>query len=516
MIKAGKKRRKRKFIIGGGKGAASPRISKVERSCGGKGGRAPEKLKHFWRKKELIHIKRTKQTKIFEKMDKMMKAMTKSVEEMVSLLGDKYGFDKAEALEFIMPGGEITRGRPSKPKKKVVNKTEMVEDVIKTIMEGAPQEAEAVPAQAEPVIVAAVVEAPKEKKKAAPKKKKAEATVVEAVALVAPDTVAALIAVESTNEAQAEPVIVASESGVTAYTVEEGEKTAKAVAALMEATKEDAKQKKKAAPKKKKAEAEAVVAQAEPVTVAAEGGVKGDAPLKKKAAPKKKKAEAAVVEVAAVAAVSEPVIVAVAAATEEKASVEAAPIKKKAAPKKKADAPVVEVATVAAVVAVAAVPEEKADAPEGGLNGDAPLKKKAAPKKKADAPVAARKVAAGKPDAVVEAPKAVVEAPKPAPKAVVEELSEEEVEEEEEEVNVVAEVSPVGLKSVAPESDEESTDVKEWTWEVTGETYLKCCDNNCDILNCDCTGVVYSVHTQEPIGRWNGTMIEDNEDEDDE
>ena len=399
MIKAGKKRRKRKFIIGGGKGAASPRISKVERSCGGKGGRAPEKLKHFWRKKELIHIKRTKQTKIFEKMDKMMKAMTKSVEEMVSLLGDKYGFDKAEALEFIMPGGEITRGRPSKPKKKVVNKTEMVEDVIKTIMEGAPQEAEAVPAQAEPVIVAAVVEAPKEKKKAAPRKKKADAVVV---------------------------------------------------------------------------------------------------------------------EVAAVAAEPEPVIVAVAAATEEKASVEAAPIKKKAAPKKKADAPVVEVATVAAVVAVAAVPEEKADAPEGGLNGDAPLKKKAAPKKKADAPVAARKVAAGKPDAVVEAPKAVVEAPKPAPKAVVEELSEEEVEEEEEEVNVVAEVSPVGLKSVAPESDEESTDVKEWTWEVTGETYLKCCDNNCDILNCDCTGVVYSVHTQEPIGRWNGTMIEDNEDEDDE
>ena len=287
-----------------------------------------------------------------------MKAMTKSVEEMVSLLGDKYGFDKAEAFEFIMPGGEITRGRPSKPKKKVVNKTEMVEDVIKTIMEGAPQEAEAVPAQAEPVIVAAVVEAAKEKKKAA---------------------------------------------------------------------------------------------------------------------PRKKKAEAAVVEVAAVAAEPEPVIVAVAAAT-----------------------------------------EEKADAPEGGLKGDAPLKKKAAPKKKADAPVAARKVAAGKPDAVVEAPKAVVEAPKPAPKAVVEELSEEEVEEEEEEVNVVAEVSPVGLKSVAPESDEESTDVKEWTWEVTGETYLKCCDNNCDILNCDCTGVVYSVHTQEPIGRWNGTMIEDNEDEDDE
>ena len=414
------------------------------------------------KKEVLANETNERKGKIFEKMDKMMKAMTKSVEEMVSLLGEKYGFDKAEALEFIMPGGEITRGRPSKPKKKVVNKTEMVEDVIKTIME----QGVAPITLAEPnAVVAAVAEekadAPEGglkgdaplKKKAAPKKKKAdaaEATVVEAVALVVPETVAALIALESTvDKAQTEPIIVA---------------------AVVEAPKE-----------------------------------------KKKAAPKKKKAEAAVVEVAAVAAEPEPVIVAVAAATEEKAVVEAAPIKKKAAPrKKKADAPVVE---VAAVVAVAAVPEEKADAPEGGLKGDAPLKKKAAPKKKADA---ARKVAAGKPDAVVEVPKAVVEAPKPAPKAVVEELSEEEVEEEEETEGGLTEVSPVGLKSVAPESDEESTDVKKWTWEVTGETYLKCCDNNCDILNCDCTGVVYSVHTQEPIGRWNGVLLEDNEDNEDD
>ena len=263
------------------------------------------------KKEVLANETNERKGKIFEKMDKMMKAMTKSVEEMVSLLGEKYGFDKAEALEFIMPGGEITRGRPSKPKKKVVNKTEMVEDVIKTIME----------------------------------------------------------------------------QGVA------------------------------------------------PITLAEPNAV------------------------------------------------------------------------------VAAVAEEKADAPEGGLKGDAPLKKKAAPKKKADA---ARKVAAGKPDAVVEVPKAVVEAPKPAPKAVVEELSEEEVEEEEETEGGLTEVSPVGLKSVAPESDEESTDVKKWTWEVTGETYLKCCDNNCDILNCDCTGVVYSVHTQEPIGRWNGVLLEDNEDNEDD
>jgi hypothetical protein len=208
-------------------------------------------------------------------MDKMMKSMSKCVEEMVLQLSTKYGFDKAEAMEFIMPAGEAVRGRPSKPKKKVVNKTEMVEDVIKTIMENELQPVisnpalEAVPAQAEAVIVAAVADTPL-KKKAAPKKKKAEA-------LVAPDTVEALIAVESTDEAQAEPIIVAA----------------------VDAPKE----KKKAAPRKKKAEAlvteavvvetavveaVAVVAQAEPVTVASEGGLKGDTPLKKKAAPKKK------------------------------------------------------------------------------------------------------------------------------------------------------------------------------------------------------------------------------------
>ena len=64
-----------------------------------------------------------------------MKAMTKVVEEYVEKLSVKYNFDKAEALEYIMPAGETTRGRPTKQKKKVVNKTEMVEDVIKTLME---------------------------------------------------------------------------------------------------------------------------------------------------------------------------------------------------------------------------------------------------------------------------------------------------------------------------------------------------------------------------------------------
>ena len=133
-------------------------------------------------------------------MDKMMKAMKKCVEEYVEQLSVKYKFDKAEALEYIMPAGETVRGRPTKAKKKVVNKTEMVEDVIKTLMEegGNPLSnpalnAEAVavtaPAVAEPVAevkadapvtetVAVVEAAPvKEKKKAAPKKKKAEAEV---------------------------------------------------------------------------------------------------------------------------------------------------------------------------------------------------------------------------------------------------------------------------------------------------------------------------------------------------
>ena len=455
-------------------------------------------------------------------MDKMMKAMSKCVEEMVLQLSTKYGFDKAEALEFIMPAGETVRGRPSKPKKKVVNKTEMVEDVIMSIMEevGAPLSnpaLEAVTAQAEPVIVASegglkgdtpLVETPL-KKKAAPKKKKAEATVVEAVALVAPDTVAALIAVESTNEAQAEPVIVTSESGVTAYTMEEGEKTAKAVAALMEATKEDAKQKKKAAPKKKKAEAEAVVAQAEPVTVAAEGGVKGDAPLveeapkeKKKAAPKKKKAEA-VTEVAQ----AEPVIVAAvveeapkekkkAAPKKKKAEAEVAVVaqaepvtvaavvvedapkeKKKAAPKKKkaeAEAAVVEVVAQAEPVTVAAVVEAPKE------------KKKAAPKKKAEAPVV-----------VVEAPKpvVVVEAAKPVVSPL--ELSADE-----------EEGGDLGGSPPTPSEDDESTSVAEWTCKKDGKTYLKSCEDNCGEDTCDCAGEVYDPESQEVIGHWNGETIE--------
>ena len=446
-----------------------------------------------------------------------MKTMTKCVEEMVLQLSAKYGFDKAEALEFLMPAGEAVRGRPSKPKKKVVNKTEMVEDVIKTIMEegGAASlsnpavEAEAVTAQAEPVIVAAAVAEAPIKKKAAPKKKKAVEAVVVVEAVTEVQVEPVIVAAEGGLKgdaplvdtpkekkkaapkkkkaeavvkvvAQAEPVIVTSESGVTAYTVEEGEKTAKAVAALMEATKEDAKQKKKAAPKKKKAEA--VVAQAELVTVAAV--VVEEAPKeKKKAAPKKKKAEAPVTEVAVVAQ-AEPVTVASEGGVKgDTPLVEEAPKeKKKAAPKKKAEAPVTEVAVVAqtkpVTVAVAAVVEE---APKE--------KKKAAPKKKAEAPVV------------------VVEAPKPAavrsgydwPK----ELSEEEVSADEE----PAEKTAVGDEEDTP-SDEDSTSVAEWTCKKDGKTYLKSCEDNCGEDTCDCAGEVYDAESQEVIGHWNGVTIE--------
>ena len=399
------------------------------------------------------------------KMDKIMKSMVKQVEDLVIQLSEKYGFDKAEALEFIMPAGEAVRGRPSKPKKKVVNKTEMVEDVIKTIMEGELAHVADAPvtniAQTEPVIVASEeglkVEAPI-KKKAAPKKKKAEAPVTEA-------------ATEVAVVAQAAPI--ASESGVTAMTVEEGEKTAKAVAALMEARTEDAKEKKKAAPKKKKAEAAVVEVAAvaaavpEPVIVAEkkadapEGGLKGDAPLveaprKKKAAPKKKKADAEAVVVE----------------------------------------PVTEVAVVAQAepVIVAAVVE-------------APLKKKAAPKKKkADAAVAVVET----PKPVVETPKPVVEAPKPvveAPKPVVEAPKPATVE------------AQGGVKGDTPLSEEESAEVKEWVCKKDGTTYFKCCEDNCDIEDCNCCGSVYSKETQDHIGHWNGSTIvlaADDEEEEEE
>jgi hypothetical protein len=233
-----------------------------------------------------------------------------------------------------------------------------------------------------------------------------------------------------------------------------------------------------------------------------------------------------VAEVKADAPVTEPVAV-----------VEAAPLKekKKAAPKKKKAEAEAEVAAPAPAVAavtetVAAVTEPVAVAvtttPEGGLKGVSPLpeKKKAAPKKKADA---ARKVAAGKPEEVVEAPKAVVvEAPKPAP--VVETPKPVVVEAPKPAPEVKAAAPSEGLKAAAPsgglkgvsplEDDDEGTAVKEWTH--NSRSYLKSCENNCEEDDCNCSGVVYDAETQDQIGTWNGktlamTSTEDDEEEED-
>ena len=216
---------------------------------------------------------------------------------------------------------------------------------------------------------------------------------------------------------------------------------------------------------------------------------------KKKPAPKKKKAEAEVAVAApAVAAVTETVaeVKADAPVTETVAVVEAAPVKekKKAAPKKKK----AEVAVAAVAEPVAAVAEPVAVV-EAALIKE---KKKAAPKKKADAPVAARKVAAGKPEEVVEAPKpVVVEAPKPAPETK-------------------AAAPSGGVKGVSPleEDDDEGTAVKEWTH--NSRSYLKSCENNCEEDDCNCSGVVYDAETQDQIGTWNGKTLAMSSTEDDE
>ena len=162
-------------------------------------------------------------------MDKMMKAMKKCVEEYVEQLSVKYKFDKAEALEYIMPAGETVRGRPTKQKKKVVNKTEMVEDVIKTLMEeggnplsnpvlNAEAVAVAAPAVAEPVTepVAVIEAAPvKEKKKPAPKKKKAEAEVAVAAPAVAVAAVTETVAEVKADAPVTEPVAVVEAAPLT-------------------------------------------------------------------------------------------------------------------------------------------------------------------------------------------------------------------------------------------------------------------------------------------------------------
>jgi len=166
-------------------------------------------------------------------LTKMMNALETYTAEVVEKLSGKYGFDAAEALTYVKEETAVSRGRPEKKSKKVVNKGEMVE------------------AQIETILTTEVVVAAPAKKKATPKKK-AEAVaepVVEAVAEAVVEAVA-----EAVVEAVAEPVVATPT-------------------------------KKKAVPKKK---AEAVVeAVAEPVVEAVAEPVVAT-PTKKKATPKKK------------------------------------------------------------------------------------------------------------------------------------------------------------------------------------------------------------------------------------
>ena len=77
-------------------------------------------------------------------------------------------------------------------------------------------------------------------------------------------------------------------------------------------------------------------------------------------------------------------------------------------------------------------------------------------------------------------------------------------------VEVVA--TPVVIvQPAAPAAELESEEMGEegaaklWTYKTVD--YYKSCDNNCEVLNCMCTGAVYDSETQEPIGMWDGTNI---------
>jgi len=55
------------------------------------------------------------------------------------------------------------------------------------------------------------------------------------------------------------------------------------------------------------------------------------------------------------------------------------------------------------------------------------------------------------------------------------------------------------------EEEEDPPSVKSWTHKT--KEYYKACDENCEEDNCDCTGVVYEMETEDPLGTWNGTEI---------
>ena len=53
--------------------------------------------------------------------------------------------------------------------------------------------------------------------------------------------------------------------------------------------------------------------------------------------------------------------------------------------------------------------------------------------------------------------------------------------------------------------EDDGPSAKEWSFE--GKKYYKSCDDECDVEQCDCKGVVYDVETEDPVGTWNGEEI---------
>ena len=109
-----------------------------------------------------------------------------------------------------------------------------------------------------------------------------------------------------------------------------------------------------------------------------------------------------------------------------------------------------------------------------------------------------KKVVTKKKAPVAEEAPAVVVVPEPV-KKVAEPVVEKELEAE---------------AATEEEEDDDETTATEWTHE--GVVYYKMCDNRCGKDNCTCTGAVYNKETQDCVGTWNGTELEEPTESDDE
>ena len=68
-----------------------------------------------------------------------IEAITNYTESLVKILSARYGFDSVDALTYLreeaaLEVSAVGRGRPEKKVKKVVNKSEMVEETIAAVL----------------------------------------------------------------------------------------------------------------------------------------------------------------------------------------------------------------------------------------------------------------------------------------------------------------------------------------------------------------------------------------------